>query len=324
MVENRFLRALELIFSRGFGFLVLLFAVAGVVLPDAFAWGMGRVPIPGYPMPVINVLLATVMLGMGLTIRWEDLAHLAVNPRQIILGLLAQYSIMAGLAWCLVKALGLPIDLAIGVVLVGCCPGGTASNVIAWMARGDVAYSVSLTIASTLAAPLLTPFLVAQLIGARLEVDVVPMMRSMGEIVLLPVVTGYLLRQLLRGRLEHVLAVLPAISAVAIGLIVAIVIAGQRGRLGEVTGVLAAAVVLHNLVGLLLGYALAKVYGLEEALRRTLAIEVGMQNSGLAVSLARTHFDGLAGATLPGALFSVWHNLSGSILAAIWRWRDGE
>jgi BASS family bile acid:Na+ symporter len=213
-------------------------------------------------------------------------------------------------------ALGLPVELAAGLILVGSCPGGTASNVICYLARADVALSISLTAVSTVLAVGATPLLTRFWVGTAVEVDVAGMVASIFRIVLVPVTLGVLVNARFGARLGPLERGLPALSVAAIVLIIAIVVALSHGRLAELSAVLLVSVVLHNALGLAAGYALPWLLRLPEAQRRTLAVEVGMQNSGLGVALAVEHFTALA--ALPGAVFSVWHNLSGSLLAAVW------
>ncbi|MBI1290084.1 bile acid:sodium symporter family protein [bacterium] len=308
--------------SRGaalwFSGAILIFAILGFALPGAFKWGLASHSIGGYQLSVIKVLLGIVMLGMGMTLTAADLALLAKRPWEVFIGLAAQFGIMGGLAWVIVTVLRLPTDLAVGVILVGACPGGTASNVIAWMARGDVALSVAMTTTSTLVAPVVTPFLATLLIGERVDVNAMALVWSVVEIVLGPVLIGLLIRRFAGGAARLMIRALPLISIVSIGLIVAIVVAAGKDRLLSAGALVVLAVALHNSAGLGLGYLLGRAVGMDEARRRTLAIEVGMQNSGLATALAKDHFPALAGATLPGAVFSVWHNISGALLAAWW------
>lgn len=310
--------------TRGFALLVLAGAFAGLAQPEAFAWVLARAPLGTLSFPVINLLLGVIMLGMGMTLTREDFARVLRRPRDVAIGLAAQYGIMSLAAWLLVKLLRLPPDLAIGVVLVGTCPGGTASNVIAFLARGDVALSVAMTTASTLAAPMLTPLLTLLLAGERVPVDAAAMFLSILGIVVAPVAAGALARRFFARSIERSIALLPLVSVAAIMLIVASVVGANRGRLAASAAPAFVAVVLHNALGLAIGYALGRAVRMDAPRRRTLAIEVGMQNSGLAVALARTHFASMPAAALPGALFSVWHNITGPLLATWWTNRDGK
>jgi len=266
--------------------------------------------------PMIVPLLGVVMLGMGMTLTWGSFREVLRRPAAIGAGVALQYLVMPFLAWAIALMLALPPHLMAGLVLLGACPGGTASNVVCYLARGDVALSITLTTASTLLAALATPFLTWFYVGERVPVPVQSMLWSIFKIVLLPVSVGVLVNSLLGGNLRPIKAVFPLLSVVSIVFIVAIVVALNRGNLATMGWSLALAVFLHNAGGLTAGYALARLLRWDERTARTLAIEVGMQNSGLAVALAVKYF--APAAALPGALFSVWHNLTGSLLASFW------
>lgn len=270
----------------------------------------------------INPLLGLIMFGMGLTLRWPDFALVLTRPIPVILGVAAQYGVMPLIGWAVATAMGLPDELVVGVVLVGCVPGGTASNVVSYLARADVALSVTMTSISTLLAPIVTPLLTLWLVGARLPVDAGGMAVSMVQIVLVPVVLGLLVRAFLPRLVERALPVLPWFSVAMISLVVAIVVSLSADRIVAAGLVVLAAVILHNGLGLTIGYLIGRLTGQSERASRTIAIEVGMQNSGLASGLAATFFTPTA--ALPGAVFSVWHNVSGSLLAAWFRRRDAR
>lgn len=285
--------------------LVVLVGAAGAVFPASLSWIAPQVPL----------LLGIVMFGMGMTIELKDFRHLVRHPWDVGIGVLAQFTIMPLVAYLLTQAFSLPPDLAVGVILVGTCPGGTASNVITYLAKGDVALSVTMTMATTLLAPFVTPFLTLLLAGEEIAVNAPAMMLSIAEMVLLPVLLGVALNHFFRRRVAYALTVLPLISALLVALLVGVVVSMSAPRLTEVGALVALAVVLHNGFGLALGYALAGLLGLSAAKRRAIGIEVGMQNSGMAASLALLYFN--PAAAIPAALFSVWHNISGS-LAANW------
>jgi BASS family bile acid:Na+ symporter len=284
----------------------LLACAAAWLWPDAIAAGR----------PAIQPLLGLVMLGMGVTLSPTDFRRIAKRPGAVGIGVGLQLAVMPLLGLVLARALDLSPALAAGVILLGACPGGTASNVVTWLARGDVALSVSLTTASTVLAPLATPALTALYAGARVPVPAAAMLRDIAAIVLLPLAAGVALRALAGARVERVTRALPLLSVAAIAAIIAIVVALNRGQLAAVAAPVALAVVLHNGLGLALGWIGARALGRTEREARTIAIEVGMQNSGLAAALAAAHFP--PAAALPGALFSVWHNLSGAALASWW------
>lgn len=295
-----------------FPILILLAGAMGYVFHVFFSAWAGQ----------INVLLGLIMFGMGLTLRWPDFALVARHPVPVVLGVLAQFGVMPLVGLGVASALRLPDELAVGVILVGCVPGGTASNVVSYLARADVALSVTMTSVSTLLAPVVTPLLTWWLVGERLPVDATGMAMSMVQIVLVPVILGILLRALLPRLADGLAPVLPWVSVALISLVVAIVVSLSADRIVQAGLVAFLAVVLHNGLGLLLGYAVARLTGQGERASRTIAIEVGMQNSGLASGLAASFFT--PAAALPGAVFSLWHNLSGAMLAAWFRHRDAR
>ena len=284
---------------------VLLSALAYMV-PSPF------VPLAGWIPP----LLAVVMLGMGATLTMDSFAVVARRPQVLFLGVALQYTIMPIGGWALASLLGLPPQLVAGVVLVGSCPGGTASNVITYLAGGAVALSISLTAISTLLSAVATPGLTWLLVGRSVPVPVLSMLKSVLIVVVLPVAAGVVVNTYWAKALRRLRSVFPLVSVLAIVLIIAIVVALNRDELRTIGLAVVAVVALHNTAGLLLGYAAARALGFTEAERRTLAIEVGMQNSGLGVVLAHQYFS--AAAALPGAIFSIWHNISGSLLASFW------
>jgi len=264
---------------------------------------------------VINYLLGVVMFGMGLTLNLQDFKIVFSRPKDVIIGCLAQFTVMPLLAWGLARAFQLDEALALGVILVGCCPGGTASNVITYLAKGDLALSVGMTGVSTLLAPLLTPLLTWALAGKSVNVDVVGMLLSILWVVILPIIVGLLVKALWPKFTERATDYLPAFSSVTIALIVAIIIAANASKLLAGGIVIVIVVMLHNLCGLSLGYLIGRLLGLSDTKKRAISIEVGMQNSGLASSLATIHFAAYPMATIPGAIFSVWHNISGAMVA---------
>ena len=244
--------------------LVVLVGAAGAVFPASLSWIAPQVPL----------LLGIVMFGMGMTIELKDFRHLLRHPWDVGIGVLAQFTIMPLVAYLLTQAFSLPPDLAVGVILVGTCPGGTASNVITYLAKGDVALSVTMTMATTLLAPFVTPFLTLLLAGEEIVVNAPAMMLSIAEMVLLPVLLGAALNHFFRRRVAYALTVLPLISALLVALLVGVVVSMSAPRLTEVGALVALAVVLHNGFGLVLGYALAGLLGLSAAKRRAIGIEV--------------------------------------------------
>ena len=264
----------------------------------------------------IIYLLAIVMLGMGMTLKPSDFSQLIHIKSIIVVGLILQYTIMPLIAWLISYSFSLSISLLTGMVLVGASPGGTASNVICYLARGNVALSIALTSISTLLAVVATPVLTWIYLGHSIDVPILNMMSTVLKVIVLPVSLGVLINYSFGQRLAPITRVFPSISVLAICLIIAIIIASNQPKLHAIAGIVIVAVVLHNLMGLVTGYLFSYWLGYNEKTRKTIAIEVGMQNSGLAVALATEFFKPLA--ALPGAVFSIWHNLSGSLLAAIW------
>ena len=294
--------------ARWMGLLVLIVAALALLVPSSFAWmGTG----------VISPLLGVIMFGMGLTLSPPDLKAVVKRPKDIATGCLAQFTVMPLLALGLSWVLALPQELALGVILVGCCPGGTASNVITYLAKGDLALSVGMTAASTLLAPLLTPLLVWLFAGTTVSVDTVGMLLSIVYVVIAPIVCGLLCQRLLPKATQRVVPLLPALSSVAIAMVVGIVVSHAADKLLAGGLMVVVAVMAHNVLGLCVGYALGGLLRLPRPKCVALSIEVGMQNSGLASSLAVLHFAAYPLAAVPGAVFSVWHNISGALAARL-------
>lgn len=290
---------------------LLILAVAGAALccPQTGLW---------IDSAAISPLLAVVMFGMGMNMSRKDVEPVLKQPKNILCGCAAQFLIMPALAMLLGKGFGLDTGLLTGVVLVGACPGGTASNVITFLARGDIALSVGMTTVNTLLAPLVTPFIVWLLLRTSVEVDAPAMFRTIATVVLAPISLGLMLH---RATEKHpaIRQVMPSVSVLAIAAIISCIVSHQAPQLLATGGVILLVVVLHNLGGFACGYLLARLLRLNTAQAKALSVEVGMQNSGLATALAQNSFPTLAMATVPGVLFSVWHNLSGSLLAALLR-----
>ncbi len=265
----------------------------------------------------INTLLGIVMFGMGLTLKPNDFRILFSHPKDVLIGTVAQFLIMPLLAFLLVKAFSLTPELAVGVILVGTCPGGTSSNVMTYLAKGDVALSVGITSASTILAPVMTPLLTYVYAGKTVDVNMLSMFLSIIQVVLLPIAIGFAVNRFFSRFAEKAIDVLPLVSTLAIVAIVGAVVSANAARLMGCGLLILVIVVLHNLLGYALGYAAAKLLKMDTTKRRAVAIEVGMQNSGLATSLATVHFAQYPLATIPGAVFSVWHNVSGAILANV-------
>lgn len=263
----------------------------------------------------VNTLLGIVMFGMGLTLKAEDFKVVFSHPKDVIFGELAQFLIMPLLAFGLTKLFRLSPELAIGVILVGTCPGGTSSNVMTYLAKGDVALSVGMTGVSTILAPFITPLLTYLYAGQTVEVDMMSMFLSIIKVVIIPVVAGVIINKLFSEFTEKVTKILPLISVLAIVAIVAAVVSANSSKIMTSGLLIMAVVVLHNCGGYALGFFVARLLKMDMKKRKAIAIEVGMQNSGLATSLAATHFAQYPLATIPGAVFSVWHNISGAVFA---------
>lgn len=297
----QFLEKLSNFISKYMAVFVILVAAIALFQPWTFKWAA----------PNIALLLGIVMFGMGTTLRLRDFRLVFQRPKDVFVGALAQFTIMPGLAWLLAKGFGLPPELAAGVILVGTCPGGTSSNVMTYLARGDVALSVSMTM--TILAPVVTPLLTWWLAGAWVDISLSAMMMSIVKVVIVPIVGGILVNSLFGNVVQKYVKLLPLISVVAIVLIVGGVVAVSSQRIMETGALIMLVVMLHNLLGYALGFGIAKALRMDIAKVKAISIEVGMQNSGLATSLAMMHFG--AAAAIPGAIFSVWHNISGSLAA---------
>ena len=295
--------------AKWMGAIVLIVAALSLIVPASLAW---------ISTWVINPMLGIIMFGMGLTLTEKDFKIVLSRPKDILIGCLTQFIVMPLLAWALVLAFSLPQELAIGVILVGCCPGGTASNVITYLAKGDLALSVGMTAASTLLAPLLTPFLVWLFADTMVDVDTTGMLLSIVCVVILPIAGGLLCQRFIPKMTQRVTPYLPAFSSIAIALTVGIVVSHNADRLMTAGWLVVLIVMIHNLLGLGIGYFVGRLLRLQQSKRVALSIEVGMQNSGLATSLAVMHFASFPLATIPGAVFSVWHNISGAIVARIY------
>ena len=264
--------------------------------------------------PAIVPLLMVIMLSMGLTLNLADFARVGRYRWAVLAGMVLQFGVMPLTALAISMALGLDRDLTIGMLLVGTVAGGTASNVMAYLARGNVALSVSMTALSTLLSVVMTPLLLTLMVGSRVSVPVVDMLESLLKIILFPVALGVFINTRLHTWAERVQPLLPAISVFAILTVIAIVVALNARRIDTMAGTIAVATLAHNLSGLTLGYLAARALGFDASTRRTIALEVGMQNSGLATALAVKFFS--SAAALPGAIFSIWLNLTGSAFAA--------
>lgn len=300
------LRIASQFMGKTFSIWVILFAVLGFLFPLTFTW----------MKPHISLFLSIIMFGMGLTLSLNDFKELGRKPLHVLIGVFAQYTIMPLTAFGLAKLLNLPPDIAIGVILVGCCPGGTASNVITFLAKGNTALSVAVTSISTLLAPFVTPLLILAFAREWLPVNPSELFLSILYVVLLPILAGLIVKLILKKHVDKAVDVLPLVSVISIMAIVGCVVGLNKSNILQSGLAIFAVVILHNSLGLALGYWVARLCKLDYPSRKAIAIEVGMQNSGLGVALAAAHFNPLA--AVPSAIFSVWHNLSGSWLASYW------
>jgi len=273
----------------------------------------------------INYLLMVVMFGMGLTLKPESFVLVFKRPKDILCGIFAQYTIMPLLALALSRMFGLDAALTAGVILVGTCPGGTASNVITYFSKGDIALSVSMTSVNTLLAPILTPLVTYLLLHTTVAVNVISMLTAILTIILVPITIGFIINRFFANITQKLVDLLPVVSVVAICMIVATVVAHNATKIYTCGLLVLTVVILHNLLGYLCGFTLGKMLKMPPQKIKAFSLEIGMQNSGLATSLAGTSFPSLELATVPGAIFSVWHNLSGAVLAEIYRhWKNVE
>ncbi|NUF14970.1 bile acid:sodium symporter family protein [Acinetobacter lactucae] len=302
-----FLRFTQFI-QKTFALWVIVFAALALWQPDFFVWLKAYIPW----------ILGIIMLGMGMTMTVDDFKGVLQSPKAVLIGVVAQFVVMPGLAFILCKLFNLPPEIAVGVILVGCCPGGTASNVITYMAKGNVALSVACTSVSTLLAPVLTPAIFYLLASQWLKIDAASMFISILQVVLLPIVVGLILRTWLKRQVESYIQVMPLVSVIAIVAIVAAIIGGSKAAILQSGLLILAVVILHNGLGYLLGFTAARFFKLPYADSKAIAVEVGMQNSGLGVALAAVHFAASPITAVPSAIFSLWHNISGPALATYW------
>ena len=294
--------------QKTFALWVIVFAALALWQPEFFVWLKAYIPW----------ILGIIMLGMGMTMTVDDFKGVLQSPKAVLIGVVAQFVVMPGLAYVLCKLFNLPPEIAVGVILVGCCPGGTASNVITYMAKGNVALSVACTSVSTLLAPVLTPAIFYLLASQWLKIDAASMFISILQVVLLPIVIGLILRTWLKRQVESYIQVMPLVSVIAIVAIVAAIIGGSKAAILQSGLLILAVVILHNGLGYLLGFTAARFFKLPYADSKAIAVEVGMQNSGLGVALAAVHFAASPITAVPSAIFSLWHNISGPALATYW------
>lgn len=293
-------------FSRFMALIVLAVAALALFVPASGLW---------IELKAVNYLLMVVMFGMGLTMKLNDFKVVFVQPKEMIIGCIAQFTVMPLLAFMLGKVFGLETGLLAGVILVGTCPGGTSSNVITYMSKGNVALSVGMTSVNTLLSPVLTPAITYLLLRTSVNVDVWAMCLSIVQVVILPIALGFVVNRFAGKFVARAVEILPVVSVIAICLIVSTVVSHNAEKIMTTGAIVFVVVILHNLLGYACGFGIGKLFRMDLAKTKALTVEIGMQNSGLATSLAATSFPSLAMATVPGAIFSVWHNISGAVLA---------
>ncbi|PWB85349.1 bile acid:sodium symporter family protein [Methanobrevibacter thaueri] len=303
-------------FIEKYFFIIILLAVGiSLLYPNSFAWVLSEYN----GINIINLLLSIVLFTMGTTLKVDDFINVFKNPKEIAAGISAQYIIMPLIAFCLASAFSLDTALTVGIILVGTVPGGTASDVITFLAKGDVALSVSLTAVSTVISPILTPLITLLLIGNQIQFNPVDMFISIVEIVIVPIAIGLTLNYKFPDFCEKLKDYLPAISSIVICLIVAGVIGANKQAILTSSTIIIVVIVLQYFIAMALGFGVGYLVGMGRKQIITVAIELAFQNSGLSTSLAKTHFPTLSQATVPGALYSVWQNFAGSILAYLFR-----
>lgn len=312
----KFLQRLSAFMAKWTPAVVALAAVFAYFVPDAFGWVRGNAQ---------TSLLGLIMLTMGLTLTGEDFRVLASRPFDIVVGSLAQFTLMPLIAYGLVHGLGLPKAVGVGLILVGCCPGGVSSNIMSFLCKGDVAFSVGMTTLSTLAAPVMTPLLMLWLARESVDVDAAGMFTSILFVTILPVALGFGLNAAFGRRqgFGEVKKLLPGVAVLGLACIVGGVVSAHGQKFAQSGVLIFVAVFCHNALGYVLGYASGMLARFTRPKLRTIAIEVGMQNAGLATVLAGKHFPTMPEAAIASAVSCVWHSISGALLAGIFNWADG-
>jgi BASS family bile acid:Na+ symporter len=312
----KMLQKISALLSRWTPAVVTAAAVFAYFVPDSFAWVKGHSQ---------TAVLGFIMLTMGLTLTKEDFRVLVSRPADILIGVAAQYVLMPVIAWSAVHMMGLPRSVGVGLLLVGCCPGGVSSNIMSFLCKGDVAFSVGMTTATTLMAPLMTPMLMLYLVGENVDVDAAGMFMSILIVTILPVALGFAANAAFGAsrRFSEVKKVLPGIAVLGLACIVGGVTAAHGHQIVKSGAVIFAAVFLHNTLGYICGYMTGFLFRFSRAKNRTVSIEVGMQNAGLATVLAVRHFPAMPEAVIASAVSCVWHSVSGAMLAGIFNSLDG-
>lgn len=308
------LNSISSFFGKYMAVIVLVVTAVTLFIPQTGLW---------VSLSWINYLLMIIMFGMGLTLKFDDFKLVFTRPKDVVIGCVAQFTIMPLLAFMLCKMFRLDVALMTGVVLVGACPGGTSSNVITYLSKGDIALSVSMTSINTFLAPILTPLITYLLLSTTVNVDTVAMFVSIINIVIIPIVLGFVINKFFGKFTQKVITVLPMLSVIGICMIVASVVSHNAEKILSTGLIVFTVVILHNILGYACGFGLGKILKFNTPKTKAISVEIGMQNSGLATSLANGSFSSLAMATVPGAIFSVWHNISGAILANIFNhWNE--
>ena len=295
--------------------IILLFVAASLVFPNSFQWVLSNYG----GVNILNLLLSMVLFTMGTTLKVEDFTNVFKKPKEISVGVAAQYIAMPLIALALAKIFSLNEALTVGLILVGTVPGGTASDVITFLSKGDVALSVSLTAVSTVISPIITPVITLILIGNQIHFNPVDMFLSIIEIVIIPIMLGLILNYKFPDFCERLKDYLPALSAIVICLIVAGVIGANKQAILTSSSIIILVIMMQYFLAMMIGFGVGYLAGMDRKQIITVAIELAFQNSGLSTGLAKAHFPNLAQATVPGALYSVWQNFAGSILAYLFR-----
>ena len=295
--------------------IVLVVAFVSLLFPDCSLW---------IKTSWINYFLMIIMFGMGLTLKMSDFVLVFSHPKEIVIGSIAQYTIMPLLAFVLSRLFHLDSALTAGVVLVGTCPGGTASNVITYLSKGDSAFSVCMTSVNTLLAPFLTPFITYLILQTSVTMNTKALFLGIINIVLVPIILGVIINKFFYKFSQKIVTVLPSVSVFAICMVLASVVSHNAKMIHTSGLIIFVVIMLHNIFGYLFGFLTGKILKMNTAKIKAFSIEIGMQNSGLASGLANNAFPSLVGASVPGAIFSVWHNISGALLAAIYKHWDNK
>ena len=313
MTNIKFMKRFFKLVEKYFFIIILIAVVIAIIEPKSFNWVLEEF----MGVNVINILLGIILFGMGTTLKINDFITVFRRPKEILVGVSAQYVIMPLIAFALASMFSLEAGLTVGLILVGTVPGGTASDVITFLAKGDLALSVSLTAVSTVISPIVTPIITLVLIGNQIAFNPVDMFISIVQIVIIPIGIGLLLNYKFPEFCDELKDYLPTLSSIVIAIIVAGVIGANKEAIISSSLIIMAVIILQYFIGILLGFVVGYFAGMNRKQMITVAIELAFQNSGLSTSLAKTHFPSLTLATVPGALYSVWQNFAGSILAYI-------